>query len=505
VLDLVVNSSRDDINSGRLTIAGTTVPVDLSALDFSISPFADPSRAMWWRSLAWLAVLWLPEGRTTPDTTIPDPIGAIVTAMGNSPDPGWDTPEARSLARASGWDEATNTRREQTLNCLFELSGDERLVPLLTTLAQANLDPARYYGPPSRVAHNHGTMANLALMDTAHLLGDAELATRARTRLLEAAHRVFTARGYTFEQSSDYLEFNVQLWTSVAALLSADPTTPVETLAALNVALARASSMTAHLIDPTGQPAAYGDSRRSPRPPPPAQRSLTVRDDKGGIAAGRWSWANRLTSWWSLRYGPPRRMHGHQDHGSVNWSTLGVPVLVDPGYLGNDPSLPLVAWQSSPAAHNVAVPDDGKMRAQPASSTIVRRWRDGRVDGVVVAVVTWAKPLRTIITVDDARRSLTLTTIMRGAFTTHLHLDPCWTQIQPTATARRFSCRGRVLTVEVGSQQSTVHRGSTDPIAGWVFATAGVSTPANELAIAGLTSQQLTLTVSRSTTSPTTN
>ena len=51
--------------------------------------------------------------------------------MSRDPDPGSATPEALARANSTGWDEGTNYSRERSLNCLYAVTGDDRLIPAL--------------------------------------------------------------------------------------------------------------------------------------------------------------------------------------------------------------------------------------------------------------------------------------------------------------------------------------------------------------------------------------
>jgi hypothetical protein len=415
--------------------------------------------------------------------------------MGRDPDPGSATPEALARANATGWDEGTNYSRERSLNCLYAVTGDDRLVPAMRAAAEANKDPIRYYGPPGHRVHNHGLLANLALVDTADLLHDADLRAFAMARLTTAAPGAFSPFGFTYEQSTYYHDVNVRFWTEAAALMAADPDVPQTTTALIQTRLLAARRIAGALVDPTGHKAAIGDSHAVVVARPIGQRVLSFRDDPGGIATARWSWSDPNTSWWSIRYGAAQIMHGHQDHGSVTWSTMGVPVLVDPGYMTYDPTDPMTAWQKSPAAHNVAVPVG--LATQRKTGLMKLLTRAGQVDTVVVQNRSWAKPVTTTAVVDNARHRLTLTNRVDALFATHLHLAPGWTFRTRTGLTWVFVSRTRVLTITPAAAPTGVRllRGSTSPIGGWVFPGFAQRVAAPEVVLAARGAQTLVLTV----------
>jgi hypothetical protein len=491
-----VGTVASDVAAGTVSIFGQTTPVDLSDLDLADPHFSDPSRALWWRSLEWFAAVYLAGTPTLPMAGSADPIADVAAAMLRHPDPGSATPSDLAKANATGWDEGTNYSRERALNCVYALTGDDRLLPALAACVTANKDPVRYYGPPGKQVHNHGLLANLALVQTADLTNDPDLRAFAIARLTLAAPKAFSPFGFTYEQSTDYHDVNVRQWTNAAVIMTADPAVPAATKTGLAAELLAARRIAGALVDPAGHTASIGDSHPALVARPVAQRTLVTRDDPGGVAVGRWSWTDARTSWWAVRYGPAQTMHGHQDHGSILWSTLGVPVLVDPGFSTFNPSDPLTAWQKSPAAHNVAVPvADPYVRT---TSRMLLLQRSGRADTFVVQNRSWQRAVVTTAVVDDARHRLSMTQRVNANFATHLHLAPGWTFHRHAGLVWTFVSKARVLTITTTTppRSAGLLRGSTRPIGGWVFPAFGAKVPAYELVLGGTSTQSLVLTVS---------
>jgi hypothetical protein len=489
--------SADQVIGGTVAIYGEATSVSLATLDLTVSPYTDPSRSMWWWSLLWFAVPYFDGPPAGPVAGSSDPIGDLAIALSRAPDPGSASPEALALTWTTGWSEGTNTRREQSLNCLYSLTHDDRLVPALRAAAVTNQDLVRYYGPPNHFVHNHGTMANQALIDTAELLGDAGLHEVAVQRLLAEIPLLFSPMGFTYEQSSDYLVNNIALWAEVQEQLASDPMADADARATLATALAAARRMSAHLVDPTGHTPAIGDGnpRLGPRPAP--QSRLWLRDDVGGVSVGRWSWTNAGTSWWAMRHGRSTRMHGHHDQGSIEWSTLGLPVLIDPGSYSHDTTNPIVTWAASPSAHNVAVPRGVNTSSLGASVTSQRRY--GWTDTITVSNSTWRYPVTVTAVVDDYHHRLTLTNKVAAGFATHLHLAPSWTYHHVRGNTWVFVTSTRVLTITSTTPvlSARVLRGSMSPIGGWVFPAFATKTPACELVVSTTGTQSLVLTVTR--------
>jgi hypothetical protein len=496
-----------DVLAGKVRILGSTAQVDLDDLDLRTPPpaFADASRAMWWRSMIWATPVF--AAPTSPSYTVPAAEAAaliddLVRGLDANPDPGTTgtSAQAQAAATAAGWDEGTNLRRNEVLNCLAPSSGmDPRVVAHLRAAIAANKDPFRYYGPPYHRVHNHGTMANLALLDSASILSDRALATFALARLGAEMRDVFSPGGFSYEQSTAYHDFNRSLWHGVVGRLPAAP--GGASSAALRTLLAAADAMTSFLTDPRGVEVPLGDGWVSAPTGPPARHPAAVgtTDVRGGVAAWRWSWSDRRTTYYTVRFGPPRRGHGHDDATAVTWGTLGVPVLVDPGDYTADRSLALEAWQSSPQAHNLAMPAGARIVG--GASPLLSRTRTGSVDVLRVRSGLFSVPVTRTLRVDDHRHSATVTDAGSGTLTEHFHLDPSW-----RPSVRRYTRSTVTWWFSNGHQRLAlilprsgvtvvVRRGGTAPLAGWVFPAFEVSVPALEVLVVGRASVSSTWVV----------
>ena len=101
-----------------------------------------------------------------------------------------------------------------------------------------------------------------------------------------------------------------------------------------------------------------GDADATRGVPLPGMTARVFDDPAAGDVIGRWSWTDPKTTYYTLRFGPRRRAHGHYDRGSLTWSTLGSRVLVGPGRYAYN-TTPYALWRTTAAAHNVAIPATG--------------------------------------------------------------------------------------------------------------------------------------------------
>jgi hypothetical protein len=392
-------------------------------------------------------------------------VRTAAASVSANPDPG---------TNAYGWDEGTNLRRQQSLNCLWRASGgDSRLLPAIEATAQANMDMARYYGLPNHLPHNHGTMANLALLDAGTLLGRQLWIDTAVNRLARDSGGAWTAGGVTIEQSAPYHKENTIIWGLVADALAVQPgTTAQAATTRIRSDLVRANRALAYLTTPTGLIVPYGDGN-AVEGNPQAQSPGAFRDDAAGVASGRWSWTDPNTTYYLLRYGPPRRAHGHEDRQSLVWHTWGVPVLIDPATFSYDPGS-YTTYGRSTVAHNVQYVPRRSFNAA-AWVSLNARSTSGSVHGYTTVDAQYGVTHTRNWRIDHGVRRVTVTDAVNASAATTLHLDQSWVMATSTSNKRTYTFThpsGRRLTVQASSAL-TWYKGSTRPVLGWVFPTYG--------------------------------
>lgn len=303
-----------------------------------------------------------------------DAVAKVVEREIELPDPGSSSTAAE--LRATGWTTGAIRLRQGVVNCLYLLTADERLQPIVEGLVAANLDPARYRGRPLRKPHNLGTLANHVLIESANLFDRPEWRTAAFTRFTADADSVFTSCGISAEQSTTYHRLNVNTWQrALRTLRSAEIFKP----AFITDRIDQAELALLRLARPDGVIEAIGDSNEID-----VSAMLLAMDDTA-IPTDLWcksrGWAANRTAWpgvveddslihYTLRFGPSRRAHGHDDHGSMTWFARGVPVLSDRG-LFDKASAERNRWASSYSAHSTFQPVGRSMRATTRAARVV--------------------------------------------------------------------------------------------------------------------------------------
>jgi hypothetical protein len=276
--------------------------------------------SLWFHSLEWL----IPIAARQPETA-----ASIVSLFARTfPDPGPTATKIRS--QSSGWTEGQIRRRLKTMICLNRAAPASIFVTTADILGTALLDDRRYYGLPLYMPHNHGAQSNLVLLKAATTFGRPEWAVKARQRILRDYNEVFSDCGISREQSSAYHLYNTRLWEKLAK----------EADLPRHLKVAQAGSA---LVRPDGVLEEIGDGNKD-----------NQQANGGGLWCPQEGWAADTKSGmhYTLRFGPPRAMHGHVDKGSITWFTRGTPVLSDRGTADKKNATELT-WSRSVAAHSV--------------------------------------------------------------------------------------------------------------------------------------------------------
>jgi hypothetical protein len=430
-------------------------------------PSADPT----WR-LNFLGLMWMrPLARRAGQDGRRKSLNALVAQAAafhrQNPDPGTPT---------DGWDEGTAMRRLETENCLYGLTRSASLVPGMTADATVLLGD-RYYGPPRFSVHNHGLLANLRLIRAAALLDRPDWSAAAIHRITSEQPLAFSPHGITFEQSSTYQLTNADLWSQAVGRLTGSARDAVR--ASVDEAYLACGWMT----EPDGGIVQVGDSEAHTGRRVNLGVTRTLRDDQAGWIIGRWSWVDPATSYYTIRYGPARYGHGHQDRaGGVTWSTRGVRVLVGPGVYTYDSTSPLQKYQLGPEGQNVAVPGDRKAGGDPA--TVTRAEQNAADDRYTVQDKVYGTPHVRDIDVDHALNRIQVSDSFSQAdsWRQSWHLDPLWRLSSSTSGKLVFiHPAGRRLTITTTGHVSDVLRATSAH--GWHFPAFGVKEPAAEILI----------------------
>ena len=331
-------------------------------VSWRLNPYANSSWYQWLHSLRWVGSAIIAGRRGD--------VAALDHARAIAKD--WVRDNPYPWTGDFGANGAT-MHRTNVLLCLREAIADKAPGGVLpasegwldtTLLAHAAFMRNNWIGP----GNNTGTDQSIALLGVGCLLGQTTLRDLAILRLSQAITTGVDAQGATNEQSTSYAQFNYALWVRAETVMTRCNVSPGTAIAQRRTLLA---NFVAQSTSPLGKLAQIGDSEVVSATPyagtdaqwagsqgrlgtAPARR---VSQYQAGYAFGRSGWGTgstpfRQESFYSLRYGPGRQLHGHQDHSSLTYVARGRDILIDGGHTGyvNDKWR---VWARSEFAHNV--------------------------------------------------------------------------------------------------------------------------------------------------------
>ncbi|TDK27732.1 hypothetical protein E2F48_00940 [Arthrobacter crusticola] len=214
---------------------------------------------------------------------------------------------------------------------------------------------------------NHGVVQSIGGLAGALLLNLPEEIKRARSRLMDSFSVMIDSEGAVNEQATGYGRYVARLLETVVSLFDQNG---FQEHIQLQKSLAKLRQFIYHSIEPSGDYVQLGDSypndessgEGKPRSWfdsaddaefPPAARVKVYRE---GYVFGRSGWGESRPfsdeSFYSVRFGRGRVIHGHNDHMSVTWYDHGRNLIIDSGHSGYAPGV-VRDHLRSPSAHNV--------------------------------------------------------------------------------------------------------------------------------------------------------
>lgn len=351
----------DEIMAGRLTIAGfpaaTVDPHRDGDIDWRLDPFHHPTWTSVFRSGGWIEML-------------------VSGYLAGGPRAAAYRARARAITQSWLRGVPLSVRDPQTLICVSEAFPGQRWI-LNAIRPAVDYVAAHWDG-----AWNHGLKQDLELLRIgcaypAGAFGGAALVwRRTAVRQMTAAfgpNRLgpsIDAQGAVNEQATLYEDFVYTLWQRALPQLAA---CGYRLPGWITARIARLPAFLAYATEPDGYLAQLGDSYVE-RPATAPRQPRTVAVYAGGYVFGRSGWGTG-SSFYSLRFGPGRQVHGHDDHMGLTYYARGRDLIVNAGHTGYE-TTPYRAFLLSPEANSVLV-----MPGVPFDSVAATRLVSDRLSG----------------------------------------------------------------------------------------------------------------------------
>lgn len=346
-------NNADDLLAGRVRLSSSvTVELGRTNLEWSQPSLGTgPARSLY--SLKWVEEL-VREHRRSGDGRYLDRAVQIVLDFAE------DNPVDGGPSPANAWYPMHAGQRTTAIACVATVSGNEAV------RAALHVHSAWLAGQVDALAAwNQAIDPHLGLLMGGCMLDQPAWRSKARAGFDRLVTGMIAPDGALTEQAPGYGRFVWERWGIIDDELRECGMNPPPEISTRRNALLNWLAWTSA---PDGAITPIGDSFRTNVPPTPAGSPTVytttlgesgsapkqnVRVFDSGYVIGRDTWSNFSSStYWTVRFGPPRDLHGHEDHTSVTFWVRGREVLVDSGHGGYaDPDYR--AALMSPEAHNV--------------------------------------------------------------------------------------------------------------------------------------------------------
>ncbi|MFG1945376.1 heparinase II/III family protein [Nonomuraea sp. NPDC048826] len=342
-----------EVMDGRVRFVGLA-PVELGPdVDWAANPHGNRSWALNLHALRWAGGLVAAYEHTGGRAHLDRAADLVSHWISANPRGGEVSPWA--------WAEHAVALRAPVLVCLSEHVRERHLWDSLAEHGELLADPALY-----RPGHNHGLDQDIALLVVGCRLGRASWRNLAVRRMVSSAELAIDDQGVLHEQAPRYgLYVHRRLGVALRAIAATGAEAP-ERLVARRAAL---ETYIAHATQPDGRLVPIGDGPADTRADGFPQVGPVVRVFDGGYVFGRTAWGDPDSAYYSIRFGPGRRLHGHEDHMGVTYTAQGRRILVEAGFHSYERT-DYAAWTRTPQAHNVPVVTGGRFREGTATRLV---------------------------------------------------------------------------------------------------------------------------------------
>ena len=506
-------STPELLRRGILRLGGSDHSIDLDKMPWQDDPTIHPTFRLHLLGFKWLS-------RAVADCGVEGPSAAPARALVEQVLQDWLSWERQAPpeSKSDHWQGHAVSKRSTVLAGASTHINAPWLADAMTDHADWLADDQNWDG-----LWNHGLMEAVALLALAARLGRGSDLSLAVDRIDQCFSAMVDDQGCINEQAPAYANYILNIATTLDEALAAAGIDPSHGLPP--EAKARLRRFIVHATDPTGMFAVLGDSYRVPPSVPPDDHLefVTSHGERGqsptervavfdqGFIFGRSGWGTASErqddSFYSIRFGPGRIIHGHNDHMSVTYYN-GRDVIVDAGHNGYAPDRSR-DFLRSVAAHNVLTVR-GVRHDWSAATTLTEqevasdhqffRLEDDAYAGFHRLRSAFVSPRGPMVVVDRVPRSTR---------------DATFDQLWHLAREHRLvsAQEGHVAFAVEGSDESThlvsyivsdsgvrpptvsIWQGSTSPLQGWVSTQDGEFVPAPAVAFSETADRLFMVTV----------
>ncbi|GAA0921839.1 heparinase II/III family protein [Nonomuraea longicatena] len=354
--------TADDVMRGEISLVGQPAHKLGKKIDWAASPYRNRSWEFVFHSLRWVGTLVVAYENTGEDRYLKRAEEITRDWVASNPQGGRGT-------RPYVWKDHPTSLRTQALVCLSMHVKDGWLRGSLNDHAKLLSDPALY-----KKGHNHGIDQDIALMAIGCRLDRRDWTSLATRRLTGTVKLDVDSQGALMEQAPRYAVYVYgRLQVAMTNMRECGRKVPGE----ISRRAEAMKSFVAHSTEPSGYmvPIGDGSAETEPRMETGTPKE-TVKVYNAGYVYGRTDWTKEA-AYYSMRFGPGTKFHGHEDHLGLTYYASGRDILVDTGFHSYEKSA-YRYWTMSPEAHNIPIVVGERFRPRTATKLSKKKYAKGR-------------------------------------------------------------------------------------------------------------------------------
>ncbi|MEU7002005.1 heparinase II/III family protein [Nonomuraea sp. NPDC046570] len=334
---LPATPTSTEVMNGELSFVNLA-PVKVGKdVDWRTNPHRNRSWAMVFHSLRWM-------GRLVADYETGGEKRYLDRATEIAQDWVKDNPRGGRGTSPYAWAEHPIALRAPALVCLSKHVDAKWLKDTLAEHGKVLADDRLY-----EWGHNHGIDQDIALLGVGCRLGRQDWQAHATKRLTRTVKMDVDAQGALQEQAPRYAVYvHDRLAVAMENMKACGRKVPSD----ISERWESLKGFVAHSTQPNGRMVPIGDGGADHEPTGFPAPDPKVKIYKSGYVYGRTAWNKPESAFYSIRFGPGTKFHGHEDHLGVTYYAQGRDLLVDTGFHSYESSS-YRYWTMSPEAHNV--------------------------------------------------------------------------------------------------------------------------------------------------------
>ncbi|WP_239162349.1 heparinase II/III family protein [Acrocarpospora phusangensis] len=455
---LPATPTSPDVMAGKLSFLDLPAVQVGEKVDWKLNPYKNRSWQMVFHSLRWM-------GRLVADYETTNNAAYLSRATAVAKD--WVAKNPPGGGADYAWAEHPVALRAPALVCLSRHVPDKWLRDSLAQHARILANDKNY-----EWGHNHGLDQDIGLLGIACRYDNKAWRKQAIGRMVKTTTLDVDSQGALREQAPRYaIYFHDRLRVAMDKIKDCGLKVP----AALAERWDKLPEHISAATQPDGFLVPIGDGPADVQPAAFDRPNSLVQVYRAGYVFGRTAWDDKESAYYSIRFGPGLKFHGHEDHLGVTYNAQGRSVLTEAGFHSYE-NTPYRRWTITPEAHNVPIVTGKRFRGGVASALTRSSIGKDRQSFTVTDTAYGARRTRAILVNHDKKDVMAVyDTVSSGKVRNLWHLSPklkVTSNAGGTVVVSDDDWRASVVQLALPGckpiKGQKIVRGQTSPYQGWI-------------------------------------